>query len=289
MDFTVHRYRSACGTLELAARIWEGSGPTLLLMHGLTRNGADFEPLAKHLAGQYRLIAPDQRGRGLSDRDPEPANYRPDVYAADMFALLENLGIPTVTPVGTSMGGLVALVMNAIRPEVFDALVFNDVGPVLDPAGLARIGGYVGPSGPMLSWAQAAERCRAINGDALPYLDDADWLAFAHRACVENADGTIDFDYDPAIAQAFANVDTTAEAPDAWPLWAALVDKPVLVVRGANSDLLSRETFNAMAARHSGPYTSVEVPNAGHAPLLDEPEALAAIVPFVKEHSGSHG
>lgn len=285
MSFAVHRYRSACGRLDLAARIWEGSGPALLLMHGLTRNGADFEPLARHLAGQYRLIAPDQRGRGLSDRDADPANYRPDVYVGDMFALLDGLGLATVTTIGTSMGGLVAMVMNAMRPGVFDALVFNDVGPELDPAGLARIGGYVGPSGPMHSWQEAAERSRAINGAALPYLDDADWLAFARRTCAEQPDGTIAFDYDPAIAQAFAKTDPPAEAPDLWPLWSALDGKPVLVVRGANSDLLSQAILGKMAERHSGPYASAEIPRAGHAPLLDEPEALAAILPFLKEHA----
>jgi pimeloyl-ACP methyl ester carboxylesterase len=289
MDFDVHRYRSACGTLDLAARIWESSGPPLLLMHGLTRNGADFEPLARHLAGKYRLIAPDQRGRGLSERDPDPANYRPDVYTADMFALLDDLGLSQVTAIGTSMGGLMVFLMNSIRPGVLDAVVLNDVGPELDPAGLARIGGYVGPSGPMASWAEAAERCRAINGEALPYLDDADWLAFARRTCAEKADGTIDFDYDPAIAQGFADADPDAQPTDLWPLWDALDTGPVLVVRGANSDLLSRDTFLTMAERHSGPYAAVEVPRAGHAPLLDERAALAEIVPFLQEHAGKHG
>lgn len=292
MDFRPHRYRSACGRLDLFAR--EYAGPTgsaagdeaapLLLLHGLTRNSADFEPLAAHLAGQYRLIVPDQRGRGLSQNDPDPANYRPDVYAQDMFALMADLGIERAAIVGTSMGGLMAMVMAAMQPDAIRAIVFNDIGPVLDPAGLARIGSYVGGGQPMPDFAAAANACAAINRDAFPDFTDADWHAFARRTVREREDGRFEFAYDPAIAAGFADIGDTPQ-PDLWPLWQTLGEKPVLVLRGALSDLLSADTVRTMERLHSGPFRKVEVPHRGHAPLLDEPDALAAIERFLKDYA----
>lgn len=282
--FRAHAYRSACGRLDLFARDYGGDGPPLLLMHGLTRNSADFDPLVPHLAGRYRLLVPDQRGRGLSAADPDPANYRPDVYAADMFALLGSLSIDRAGLVGTSMGGLMAMVMAAQQPERVSALVLNDIGPVLDPAGLARIGGYVGAAGPFADWAEAAARTAAINGPAFPDFSDDDWLAFARRTCREDADGRVAFNYDPAIAAAFDGV--PAEQPDLWPLWAALAEKPVLVLRGSLSDLLAPATVARMASEHSGPFFACDIPGRGHAPLLDEPAALAAMVPFLHRYVG---
>ena len=288
MDYRDHRYRSACGRLELAARDYPAAAgdeaPVLLMMHGLTRNSADFEPLAAHLAGTYRLIVPDQRGRGLSDRDPDPAQYRPDVYAQDMLALLDGLGIERVGMIGTSMGGLMALIINALRPELASAVVFNDIGPVLEDEGLDRIKSYVGPRGAMASWTEAAARCRAINAPAFPDFGSADWMAFARRTCAENADGTVSFAYDPAISQGFSDEDATVVPPDLWPLWDLLDRMPVLVIRGALSDLLSRATVEEMASRHRGPYAAVEVPRVGHAPILDEPAVLPAIRSFCQEH-----
>ncbi|MGC1269497.1 MAG: alpha/beta hydrolase [Croceibacterium sp.] len=280
--FRAHAYRSACGRLELFARDYGGDGPPLLLMHGLTRNSADFEPLVPHLVDAYRLVVPDQRGRGLSPNDPDPANYRPDIYAQDMFALLDSLGIEQVGLVGTSMGGLMAMIMAALQPDRIGAVVLNDVGPVLDPVGLARIGGYVGAAGPFASWQDAADRTAAINGTAFPNFGDSDWLAFARRTCREVEGGRVAFAYDPAIAAAFDSV--PAEQPDLWPLWAMLADKPVLVLRGALSDLLAPDTVARMAKEHSGPFVACDIPQRGHAPLLDEPEALAAITSFLKRH-----
>lgn len=281
-QFRPHQYTS--GGLELFARYYPGDGPTLLLMHGLTRNSADFEPLAEHLAGHYRLIVPDQRGRGLSANDPNPANYRPDVYAADMFALLGSLGIGHATLIGTSMGGLIAMIMAAVQPERVSGIVLNDVGPELEAAGLKRIGGYVGPRAAFPDWRAAAARCEAINRGAFPGFTAADWDAFARRTCRESADGSVAFAYDPAIAEGFAAEDGGAPA-DLWPLWQALGAKPVLVLRGALSDLLSAATVERMAQLHPGPFARQEVPRRGHAPLLDEPEALAAIETFLKEHA----
>ncbi len=258
-------------------------GQPLLLMHGLTRNSGDFEPLAEHLAGHYRLIVPDQRGRGLSQDDPDPANYRPDVYAQDMFALLGSLGVQSPALIGTSMGGLMAMVMNAMAPGTFPGIVFNDIGPVLAPEGLAHIGSYVGSGRPMADWDEAARMCASINGDAFPDLVEADWQAWARRTCRVLADGRIAFAYDPAIASGFADVGDTPQ-PDLWPLWELLGQTPVLAIRGALSALLTADTLAQMQARHAGPFTSVTVPGRGHAPLLDEPVALAAITEFLKDH-----
>src|SRR5690606_262658 len=127
-QYTPRTYAAASGDLKLFAREYPGEGTPLLLMHGLTRNSADFEPLAEALAGRNRLIVPDQRGRGLSASDPEPANYRPDVYARDMFALLDHLGIERVGLIGTSMGGLMAMLMAAMQPGRVGAIVLNDIG-----------------------------------------------------------------------------------------------------------------------------------------------------------------
>lgn len=278
-----HRYTSAGGGLTLFARDYGGGGPPLLLMHGLTRNSADFEPLVGHLAPAWRLIVPDQRGRGLSDYDADAANYRPDVYAADMFALLDGLGIERCALIGTSMGGLMAMIMAATQPGRFPAIVLNDIGPELDAAGLARIAGYVGGARRFADWNGAAAACAAINREAFPGFQAGDWLDFARRTCREEADGSVVFAYDPAIARGFAGEGEVAP-PDLWPLWDALGSTPVLVIRGERSDLLSPAIVAAMRERHTGPMTAIEVPRRGHAPLLDEPAALAAIQPFLKEH-----
>ncbi|KLI63023.1 alpha/beta hydrolase [Aurantiacibacter marinus] len=284
-DYVEHRYTSACGRLELFARDYGGAGQPVLMMHGLTRNSADFEPLAVHLASEYRLIVPDQRGRGLSQDDPDPANYRPDIYAGDMFALLGSLGLESPALIGTSMGGLIALVMNAMQPSAFPAIIFNDVGPELAEEGLARIAGYVGGGTTFESWDDAAGACAAINATAFPDFVKADWQQWAQRTCRTLPDGHIAFAYDPAIAQGFADIGDTPQA-DLWPLWQALGETPVLAVRGALSDLLSPGTLGRMEELHQGPFTAIEVPNRGHAPMLDEPAALSGITAFLKEHYG---
>ena len=279
-----HHYANADGGLALFARIYPGEGPALLLMHGLTRNSADFEPLAAHLAGRYRLIVPDQRGRGLSAPDPDPARYRPDVYCADMVALLDGLGIERAGFIGTSMGGIMAMIMGAMQPARCAGIVLNDIGPVLDPAGIARIQGYVGGGAQFVSWPAAAAVCARINADAFPDFGPDDWLAFARRTCRETADGRVAFAYDPAIAESMKGAQPNTVPPDMWPLWDALAALPALVLRGALSDLLSPATVAEMRRRHAGPFAAVEVPGRGHAPLLDEPVAVEAIHAFLRAH-----
>jgi pimeloyl-ACP methyl ester carboxylesterase len=275
-------YQSPDG-LELYARDYVPgrSDTTLLCMHGLTRNSADFDALAQKFAGEYRIISVDQRGRGRSTYDPNPDNYRPDIYCGDMFALIAHLNLKNIIAIGTSMGGLMTMMMAAMQPGVFKAAIINDIGPVIDPAGLERIRGYVGGGGPFASWADAANALKNQGPDVFPLYTQDDWLAFAKRTCIENPGSQIELAYDKAIADGVKTQDPSAVPPDLWPAFEALMPIPLLVVRGALSDILSRDTISEMQNRHSG-CTIVEIDNVGHAPMLDEPQSLAAIDDFLK-------
>lgn len=280
-----HFYRSGDDRLTLYARIYESDGPPLLLMHGLTRNSADFESLTVHLAGKYQLIVADQRGRGRSDYDPEPKNYAPATYVDDMMALINGLQMNNLGLIGTSMGGLMAMMMAANEPERFSSLILNDIGPVVEQAGLDRIKSYIGALTPFDSWQQAADHCRKVHGEAMAGYDDQDWLGFARRTCREMPDGRIEFAYDPAISEGLSGSEQTAAPPDLWPMWDQLAAIPTLIVHGALSDIISPATIAEMQRRHSGPISAIEIANRGHAPMLDEPAALSAIDPFLQNIS----
>lgn len=294
--YAARTVRTSDDRLTLALRDYPPLAPAadpgalpLLLLHGLTRNAADFEPLVEYLP-EHRLIVPDQRGRGLSEHDTIAANYRVDLYAADMLALMDTLGLDKVAIIGTSMGGLIGMVMAALAPGRVAALVLNDIGPVLDPLGLDRIRGYVGSSTPAADWPAMAARIAAANRDAFPDFAGDDWLAFARRTAREGEGGIV-ADYDPAIAEGMRAQPgeegaTGAVVPaDLWPLWDALAALPIMAIRGALSDLFAPATMAEMARRHTGPFTAVEVARRGHAPLLDEPEVLAALPAFVAQYA----
>lgn len=281
-------FPSADGRLQLYARDYGGTGPGLLLMHGLTRNAADFGDLAERFAGRFRVVVPDQRGRGRSEYDPEPSNYVPITYCGDMLGLIVRLGLERPVLVGTSMGGLMAMVMGAMAPQNYRGLVLNDVGPVVEPAGLARIAGYVGAASAVTDWAGAADYCRLANAAAFPHYGEADWLRFAHRLFTEDARGVPRLAYDPAIAAGLAGSDPSAVPVDLWPMWDALAPLPILAIRGERSDILGADTFAEMARRHPGMH-SVVVPGVGHAPMLDEPAAIAAIQRFFENLPGAAG
>ncbi|MEH6789931.1 alpha/beta fold hydrolase [Parasphingorhabdus sp.] len=283
MQYADHFYRSADDRLNLYARIYDGDGPPLLLMHGLTRNSGDFEGLAEHLAGRHKLIVPDQRGRGRSDHDPDSQNYTPAVYVADMFALIDGLDLGRLGLIGTSMGGLMAMMMAAKAPARFDSLILNDIGPAVEAAGLDRIQSYVGASGPFDSWQQAAAHCRDVHGEFFSNYTAQDWLAFARQLCKEHPDGTISFAYDPSISDGLSGSEQTVVPADLWPVWDQLSALPVLVIRGAMSDILSPATVADMQRRHRGPFRAVDIPHRGHTPMLDEPDALAAIDRFLAD------
>ncbi len=286
--YRAHRYDSADGRLTLFARDYSATSEAdarapLLMMHGLTRNSADFEPLIEHLDADRRIIVPDQRGRGLSDYDPQAENYRPETYVADMWALLGSLKTERAVLIGTSLGGLMAMLMGAARPDRVVGIVLNDVGPEVDAAGLNRIRSYVGGDEAMAGWDEAAARCEATNGSALAGFGPKDWTAFARRTCTEQPDGRVRFSYDPAISQGIAEDEAATVPPDLWSLWDMLAPIPVLALRGENSDILSRETVAEMARRHPDAFSHVEIPARGHAPILDEPAAVSAILTFLSK------
>jgi pimeloyl-ACP methyl ester carboxylesterase len=259
----------------------------VVCIHGLTRNSKDFEVLAPHIASRgRRVLSLDVRGRGRSARDPNPLNYNPMVYAGDVIALLEQAGISRAIFVGTSMGGLITLTLAALRPDMIAGAVLNDIGPEVGAAGIARIAGYVGGGAPVKNWAEAGAYAKAINGEALPDLTDTQWEVFARRIFRDDA-GVFSLDYDPAISQVFktaapstAPVEPTP-APDLWPLFAGLAaGRPILLVRGETSDILEPGTAGAMAA--TAPHMArVDIPGVGHAPTLEEPQAIAAIDAFL--------
>lgn len=255
-------------------------GPPVLLLHGLTRNGRDFEAIQPRIAaGGRRALTLDVRGRGLSDHDPQPERYQPPTYVGDVVRVLDTLEIPQAAFVGTSMGGLMTMILAATAPHRIERAILNDIGPKLEPEGLARIAGYVGTGEPARTWDEAAARIKAINGAAFPDADDAFFAAMARRTFRERAPGVIALDYDPNISVPFRQPGGAAPA-DLWGLYEALKPIPTLVVRGAISDLFSAATVAEMKARKPD-LESVEVPRVGHAPMLDEPEAWSAIARFL--------
>lgn len=271
--------------LRLHARDYAAaSGPArapVVCLHGLTRNARDFEALAPRLAAMgRRVLAVDVRGRGASAWDPDPTRYVPATYAADVLALLDALAVSRAVFVGTSMGGLITMVVAAVRPQAIAAAVLNDVGPELAPEGLARIASYTGQGGPVDDWAAAAAYARRINEAAFPHYGPADWAAFARRLFTEQ-NGKPTPDYDPDIAKAFARPSPApGEDPpppiDLWPLFNGLAQHPLLTIRGESSDILSPDIARRM--REAAPHMAyAEVAGVGHAPMLDEPEAMAAI------------
>ena len=254
----------------------------VIAIHGLTRNSADFGVIAGLIAQNgRRVLAVDVRGRGLSDRAPDPMTYRPDVYARDVIALMEQTGIAKAVFLGTSMGGLITMALAAIQPQAIAAAVINDVGPEVATEGLTRIAAYTGRKVEIANWADAAAYARDINAVALPHYDEADWDAFARRIFHEDALGRPVLNYDPDISVPIRAAGAAALVPDLWPAFTALTDgRPVLLVRGEISDLLSPEIASRMRQAAPG-MAYVEVPGIGHAPMLDEPEARAGILTFL--------
>jgi pimeloyl-ACP methyl ester carboxylesterase len=267
--------------LRLYSRVYAAAAadaPVVLCLHGLMRNSRDFGELAVHLAARYRVIVPDVRGRGFSARDPNFNNYQIPVYLRDILTLLAGLGAARVTIIGTSMGGLMAMLLAATQPRLVSRIVLNDVGPEVDPRGLERIRGYAGRAAPVRSWAEAAAQVRADYGAAWPNLSDARWDEIARLSYRANAQGVPELDADPLIREPLR--DTSRAAPDLWPLWGALARVPILAIRGAHSDVLSVTTLARMQ-RGKPDLQALQVANRGHAPLLDEPECVAAIDRFL--------
>lgn len=254
---------------------------TVLCLHGLTRNHQDFEPLIAALPGRFRYVAVDVRGRGRSAYDPQPKNYAPQVYAKDMLALLDHLGVRRAALIGTSMGGLISLLMIRKAPERVAGIVLNDVGPVVEQAGLDRIASYAGKMPPVTDWASAAGAVKTLQGGVFPDMPEERWMEFARRTYRETPEGAVVPDYDPNIAASLGKVKPGALTNFAlWRIFGAAKKAPLLLLRGETSDILGPATAEKMVKRHPDARL-VAVPRVGHAPLLDEPAAVSALNDFL--------
>jgi pimeloyl-ACP methyl ester carboxylesterase len=280
-DLFNETYWTSPDGLRLYARLYEskqsGAG-TVLCLPGLTRNSRDFEDLAPHLQERFRVIAPDLRGRGLSAWDPNPQNYQPSVYIQDILALLDAVGAPPVTVIGTSLGGLLAMMMGAAYRGRVAGIVLNDIGPEADPVGIERIKGYAGRLPPPTDWSDAIAQTRSMFADAWPNFDADRWSTIVRRGYREDASGAIRVDADPMIGEMLRAAPVATAT--LWPFWSALRGIPMLAIRGERSDILSTAVFARMKAENPD-LMQLEVAQRGHVPLLDEPECIAAIDTFL--------
>ncbi len=279
-NFSAVRYKN--DGLELYARDYgnpDAKELPALCLPGLTRNSKDFHELASELAHTRRVICPDFRGRGLSAYARKADAYTPITELQDTLKLLDKLSIERVVPIGTSRGGLVTMVMAQVAPDRLAGAVLNDVGPRIEAEGIRRIAGYAGTMAVPDSWEELAQALKAANTPAFQMSDDQ-WLAFARQTFADN-NGKPRMDYDPKIGDALRAGTDPDNLPEMWDSFDALKAFPLLVIRGANSDLLSAETVDEMAERH-GNCQTVTVADRGHAPLLNEPECVAAIDAFLQ-------
>ena len=251
--------------------------PPLLCLPGLTRNARDFEPLAARLAGDWRLICPDMRGRAESAQAKDPMTYVPLTYLQDISRLLADLAITRFVAIGTSLGGIITMLIAATHREWLAGALLNDVGPTLDEAGLARIRSYVGVSQSHASWVHAARALAEGNGDVYPAYDLEQWLVMAKRLYRLNSAGRIVLDYDMRVAEPIRAMGAAEAGVDMWPVMAAFRDIPTLILRGERSDLLNDATARRMATDIGDSAELATIGGVGHAPMLDEPHAIVAI------------
>lgn len=261
-----------------------------MCLPGLSRTAEDFEVLATAIAADAatprRVLALDYRGRGRSDCDRNPKNYTLAVELSDVIAVLVALAAAPAVIVGTSRGGLLAMALATQRPGVVAGAVLNDIGPVIEAEGLIRIKRYVGKLPEPRTFEEGAEILRRIADGQFPNLAAADWLAVAKRGWREQ-NGRLIPTYDPALAHNLTAINPERPIPDMWPQFEALARVPVMVIHGANSDILSSGTVEAMTARHPGMDVLV-IPDQGHAPLLVEPDVIARIKRFVAKCDAIH-
>lgn len=250
-----------------------GDAIPVLCLPGVTRNSKDFAYLASRLALGRRILCPDYRGRGRSGYDADWENYNPEVYINDIRHLLTSCGIHRVHVIGTSLGGILTMVMAVSMPGVIVSAVLNDIGPEVDLDGLAHIIDYMKDDTPYSTWDEVAGHIRAAFPD-LPARTEEDWIAIAKNTYRETLDGMMVQDWDKAIVKQFKTA--LSGEIDLWPLFRALKKVPVLVVRGAKSEILSDETLDAMHEAMPS-MKSVIVDDCGHPPSLSEPNVLDAI------------
>jgi pimeloyl-ACP methyl ester carboxylesterase len=286
-DRATSTFISAPDGLRLHARCYGArSAPALpvLCLPGLARTAADFDALGQALASDEslprRVIALDYRGRGQSEYDRDPANYNFQVELADLLAVMAALDATPAVLLGTSRGGILAMLLAAVRPTAIAGVVLNDIGPVIEPKGLMRIKGYVGKLPQPRSFEEGAEILRRLFDAQFPKLGPEDWLASARRT-FRRENGALVPTYDVKLAQTLEGVDFEKPFPPLWSQFDALKDRPLMVIRGANSDILSPATVEAMRSRRATLET-IEVPDQGHTPLLAEADVIARIANFAR-------
>ena len=276
--FTDRNWQSADGlTLHFRDYGEANSRPPVICLHGLTRNARDFADLAPHIAAQgWRVIVPSMRGRGDSGYADDASSYALPTYVEDLLALLEQEGIATFVSIGTSMGGLMTMLLAQAQPERIAGAALNDIGPELESEGLDTIKSYVGQGRSFPTWMHAARALQETHGAAFPGYAIEQWIDMAKRTLTLCNNGRIAFDYDMKLAEPILASPEAAAPVDLWPAFKALADKPLLLLRGELSQLLAAGTFEQMQ-KVAPNAEAVTVPQVGHAPMLDEPEALAAI------------
>ena len=253
----------------------DASRPPIICIPGLTRNARDFEGVAARLAGDWRVICVELRGRGESAYAKDPMTYAPLTYLQDMEALIRELALERFVLFGTSLGGLMTMLLSMSGGERIAGALLNDIGPVLETRGLDHIRSYVGKPQNWPTWLHAARAIAEMQHDRYPDWTLDQWLTFAKRVCKLSPGGRIVLDYDMRLAEPF-KMPGGESGVDLWPAFRSLAGTPTLLVRGELSDLLSAETAERMKAEH--PLLDlVTIPRVGHAPTLDEPEAQAAI------------
>ncbi|WP_328799492.1 alpha/beta fold hydrolase [Sandaracinobacteroides hominis] len=258
--------------------------PALLCLPGLTRNARDFEAFAQHFAPRFRVVTPSFRGRGDSGYARDPLTYVPLTYLQDVGRLMDDARISSTVIVGTSLGGLIGLLLDVTQRSRIAGLVLNDLGPDMEEGGLARVRQQVGRGGNWQTWLIAARDIARRQADIYPGWPLEKWLAYAKRLCRVSREGRIVWDYDPEIAAPFSlphGDGTSAGALDLWLALDSYKDRPVLSIRGERSDILSAATQAKMVERLPG-LSAVTVPRVGHAPTLEEPAAIEALEGFLK-------
>lgn len=299
--YSEHHYQSVDG-LSLYYRDYGSSDKVLVCLPGLTRNSKDFEELALRYVSDWRVITPDLRGRGQSEWDSQPSRYQHLTYVSDIWALVDKLGIQNFALLGTSLGGWVAMLMAAQQPDRIRGVILNDIGPVVPDAAISRITEYVGRIPPEPSWESAAARVKEVYAQTIPDRPDSFWLSHARLSMRETPEGFIVPDMDPAIGEVLRKnyrqakmvkflrrfglmKNATALIDEGYWQQFSAMSMPILLLHGAVSDVLPEEIVSTMKAKqpHMKP---IKIADRGHAPVLDEPEALVAIDTFL-ERTGS--
>jgi pimeloyl-ACP methyl ester carboxylesterase len=295
MNYKEHRYNSHEG-LSLYYREYGQGEQTIICLPGLTRNSKDFHEIASHLSSNYRVLCSDLRGRGQSDHDPKWKNYHPGTYVKDIWKLLDEMGISNIIILGTSLGGLMAMIMAEQRPEHVKAVIMNDIGPQIDPSGYKRILSYAGRQNVVTNWQEAAQQCSDTYALAIPDMPMSFWAEYARRNFAEDKNGMPVSESDPNIGEAIRNsvkFTTWLKCLRKWGIlrkidgvmidpWDSFktMSMPCLVIRGELSDILSEEIVDMMHSVKPD-LQRATIPKRGHVPLLDEAESIHAIDSFL--------